>query len=35
WILCNDCGKTSNVQFHVLAQKCPNCKSYNTRLTRG
>ncbi|CAK9164525.1 unnamed protein product [Ilex paraguariensis] len=35
WILCNDCGTTSEVQFHILAQKCPNCKSYNTRQTRG
>lgn len=35
WILCNDCGKTSKVHFHVLAQKCLNCKSYNTRQTRG
>jgi len=35
WILCNDCGKTSEVQFHVAAQKCLNCKSYNTRQTRG
>lgn len=30
-ILCNDCGAMSEVQFHVLAQKCTNCKSYNTR----
>jgi hypothetical protein len=35
WILCNDGGKTSEVQFHVVAQKCLNCKSYNTRQTRG
>uniref|UniRef100_A0A0D9XKA6 CHY-type domain-containing protein n=1 Tax=Leersia perrieri TaxID=77586 RepID=A0A0D9XKA6_9ORYZ len=35
WILCNDCGVTSNVNFHVLAQKCPGCSSYNTRETRG
>lgn len=35
WILCNDCGATSNVHFHVLAQKCPGCSSYNTRETRG
>ncbi|GFY88853.1 CHY-type/CTCHY-type/RING-type zinc finger protein [Actinidia rufa] len=34
WILCNDCGTTSEVQFHVVAQKCPDCKSYNTRQTR-
>lgn len=31
-ILCNDCGGMSKVQFHVVGQKCPNCKSYNTRL---
>ncbi|XP_060176953.1 E3 ubiquitin-protein ligase RZFP34-like isoform X3 [Lycium barbarum] len=35
WILCNDCGKTSEVIFHVVALKCPSCKSYNTRQTRG
>lgn len=35
WILCNDCGATSQVQFHVVAQKCLNCNSYNTRQTRG
>ncbi|VAH16016.1 unnamed protein product [Triticum turgidum subsp. durum] len=35
WILCNDCGATSSVRFHVLAQKCPGCSSYNTRETRG
>ncbi|XP_015874181.1 probable E3 ubiquitin-protein ligase RZFP34 isoform X1 [Ziziphus jujuba] len=35
WILCNDCGKTSHVDYHVVAQKCPNCRSYNTRQTRG
>ncbi|XVE98500.1 hypothetical protein REPUB_Repub03eG0111900 [Reevesia pubescens] len=34
-ILCNDCGTKSEVRFHVLAQKCPNCKSYNTRQTRS
>uniref|UniRef100_A0A7C9A5B4 RING-type domain-containing protein n=1 Tax=Opuntia streptacantha TaxID=393608 RepID=A0A7C9A5B4_OPUST len=34
-ILCNDCGAKSNVQFHIVAQKCPNCKSYNTRQMRG
>ncbi|XP_042496888.1 probable E3 ubiquitin-protein ligase RZFP34 isoform X2 [Macadamia integrifolia] len=34
WILCNDCGATSQVQFHVVAQKCLNCKSYNTRQTK-
>lgn len=35
WILCNDCTKTSHVQFHLVAQKCLNCKSYNTRQIRG
>ncbi|CAH2075740.1 unnamed protein product [Thlaspi arvense] len=35
WILCNDCETTSEVPFHVVAQKCPRCKSYNTRRTRG
>ncbi|XP_019179279.1 PREDICTED: E3 ubiquitin-protein ligase MIEL1-like isoform X2 [Ipomoea nil] len=35
WILCNDCGTSSEVQFHIFAQKCPSCKSYNTRQTRG
>ncbi|ERN06022.1 E3 ubiquitin-protein ligase MIEL1 isoform X1 [Amborella trichopoda] len=35
WILCNDCGETSQVQFHIVAQKCLSCKSYNTRVTRG
>eukprot|EP00249_Psilotum_nudum_P008965 c21623_g1_i2 orf=993-1571(+) len=35
WILCNDCGTTSEVRFHVLAHKCLNCKSYNTRQIRG
>nr|XP_043640090.1 probable E3 ubiquitin-protein ligase RZFP34 [Erigeron canadensis] len=35
WILCNDCGANSEVPFHIVAHKCPNCKSYNTRQTRG
>ncbi|XVF05756.1 hypothetical protein REPUB_Repub05bG0199700 [Reevesia pubescens] len=35
WILCNDCGATSHVQFHIIAHKCLNCESYNTRQTRG
>uniref|UniRef100_A0A5B7AR75 Putative RING finger and CHY zinc finger domain-containing protein 1 n=1 Tax=Davidia involucrata TaxID=16924 RepID=A0A5B7AR75_DAVIN len=35
WILCNDCGTKSEVQYHVVAQKCPGCRSYNTRQTRG
>ncbi|CAI0444518.1 unnamed protein product [Linum tenue] len=34
-ILCNDCGRTSQVQFHIVAQKCTHCKSYNTRQTRS
>ncbi|XP_076907885.1 putative E3 ubiquitin-protein ligase RZFP34 [Bidens hawaiensis] len=33
WILCNDCGANSEVPFHIVAHKCPNCKSYNTRQT--
>ncbi|XP_052108349.1 probable E3 ubiquitin-protein ligase RZFP34 [Arachis duranensis] len=33
WILCNDCGKSSNVKYHIIAQKCLNCNSYNTRQT--
>lgn len=35
WILCNDCGTNSEVAFHIVAHKCPNCKSYNTRQIRG
>ncbi|KAK7838530.1 e3 ubiquitin-protein ligase rzfp34 [Quercus suber] len=35
WILCNDCGKTSEVNFHIVAHKCLKCKSYNTRQTQG
>ncbi|KAL1549388.1 E3 ubiquitin-protein ligase RZFP34 [Salvia divinorum] len=35
WILCNDCGETSEVNYHILAHKCTNCNSYNTRQTRG
>lgn len=31
WILCNDCEKISNVQFHIIGHKCEKCKSYNTR----
>ncbi|TVU35296.1 hypothetical protein EJB05_17180 [Eragrostis curvula] len=30
-ILCNDCGAISEVQFHLIANKCQSCKSYNTR----
>ncbi|KAJ9181518.1 hypothetical protein P3X46_009641 [Hevea brasiliensis] len=35
WILCNDCGETSEVIFHIVAQKCLRCNSYNTRQTQG
>ncbi|KAK4386365.1 UNVERIFIED_CONTAM: E3 ubiquitin-protein ligase RZFP34 [Sesamum radiatum] len=35
WILCNDCGETSEVNYHIVAQKCLNCNSYNTKQTRG
>ncbi|KAM2301688.1 hypothetical protein FF1_032414 [Malus domestica] len=34
WILCNDCGETSQVNFHIVAHKCLKCKSYNTRKTQ-
>ncbi|KAG5566631.1 hypothetical protein RHGRI_002255 [Rhododendron griersonianum] len=34
-ILCNDCGETSVVHFHVVAHKCQKCKSYNTRQIQG
>ncbi|KAI8573563.1 hypothetical protein RHMOL_Rhmol01G0287200 [Rhododendron molle] len=34
-ILCNDCGETSEVHFHVVAHKCQKCKSYNTRQIQG
>jgi RING finger/CHY zinc finger protein 1 len=30
-ILCNDCGKTSNVGWHVVAMFCPECDSFNTK----
>ncbi|KAJ0966650.1 hypothetical protein J5N97_023567 [Dioscorea zingiberensis] len=33
WILCNDCGSKSNVNFHIVAHKCQNCNSYNTKQT--
>ena len=33
-ILCNDCNKPSNVQFHILGLKCSHCRSYNTRRIR-
>ncbi|CAN4117148.1 unnamed protein product [Withania somnifera] len=35
WILCNDCTQTSEVNFHMVGHKCPSCKSYNTKKTRG
>ncbi|RDX63772.1 E3 ubiquitin-protein ligase RZFP34, partial [Mucuna pruriens] len=35
WILCNDCGKTTEVSFHIAAHKCLKCKSYNTRKTQA
>eukprot|EP00252_Welwitschia_mirabilis_P008221 TRINITY_DN1995_c0_g1_i3.p1 TRINITY_DN1995_c0_g1~~TRINITY_DN1995_c0_g1_i3.p1 ORF type:complete len:228 (+),score=16.02 TRINITY_DN1995_c0_g1_i3:286-969(+) len=35
WILCNDCGVTSEVSFHIFGHKCPSCKSYNTRQTKN
>ncbi|KAL5565824.1 hypothetical protein UlMin_028988 [Ulmus minor] len=35
WILCNDCGAKGEVRFHVVAHKCLNCKSYNTRQIQG
>ncbi|KAJ1418930.1 Zinc finger, RING-type [Sesbania bispinosa] len=35
WILCNDCGETSEVSFHFVAHKCLKCKSYNTRKTQA
>ncbi|CAE8612100.1 unnamed protein product [Polarella glacialis] len=30
-IICNDCQQPSSVGFHILGQKCPACRSYNTR----
>lgn len=30
-ILCNECEKYSNAKFHIVAMKCENCGSYNTR----
>lgn len=35
WILCNDCGAEGEVQFHVVAHKCLDCNSYNTKQTIG
>ncbi|XP_073386438.1 E3 ubiquitin-protein ligase MIEL1 isoform X3 [Physcomitrium patens] len=33
WILCNDCGTTCDVYYHVLGHKCAGCGSYNTRIS--
>ncbi|OEL15842.1 E3 ubiquitin-protein ligase MIEL1 [Dichanthelium oligosanthes] len=33
WVLCNDCNKVSEVNFHVVGHKCSHCNSYNTRST--
>lgn len=33
WVLCNDCGTTSDVNYHVIGHKCAGCGSYNTRST--
>jgi RING finger/CHY zinc finger protein 1 len=30
WILCKDCHKVSESQFHVIGLKCTKCGSYNT-----
>ena len=30
-IICNDCGKKSNVPLHFIAMKCPECNSFNTK----
>ncbi|KAJ4705000.1 RING finger and CHY zinc finger protein [Melia azedarach] len=35
WILCNDCGESSEVHFHIVTYKCLNCNSYNTKQTHG
>ncbi|CAO2839647.1 unnamed protein product [Amaranthus hypochondriacus] len=29
-ILCNDCSRTSRVNYHIFGQKCSHCHSYNT-----
>lgn len=31
-VLCNDCGKRGQADFHFVYHKCPHCDSYNTRL---
>lgn len=30
-IYCQDCGKTGQVAYHFVGQKCSHCGSYNTR----
>jgi len=30
-LLCNDCEKKSEIKFHFVGLKCPNCGSYNTK----
>lgn len=30
-IYCNDCEKITTTKFHILAMKCADCGSYNTR----
>ncbi|KAF3453966.1 hypothetical protein FNV43_RR04408 [Rhamnella rubrinervis] len=35
WILCNDCGAKSKVNFNIVAHKCLSCVSYNTRQIQG
>ncbi len=32
-ILCNDCNKISNVDFHFIAMKCIDCNSFNTKIS--
>jgi RING finger/CHY zinc finger protein 1 len=32
WVLCNDCGSSGQVQYHIIGQKCSICPSYNTRI---
>ncbi|KAJ7980219.1 RING finger and CHY zinc finger domain-containing protein 1 [Quillaja saponaria] len=32
WILCNDSNDTTEVNFHIIGQKCGHCRSYNTRV---
>ncbi len=31
-ILCNDCEKKSNIDFHFAGLKCDNCNSFNTQI---